>query len=91
VDEPIVAEDENGWLGSADLIVSCAVPAFSLLAGPRSGVRADLVINSSPDAIMRFSYLGLRLAVFVTGFEDDQRLLVCRKNGCDTLLLYLAK
>ena len=74
----IVEEDKNGWLGSADLVITCAVPAFSLLIGPRNGIRAALKINTNPDSSVRFAHLGLTLAVFETGFNDGKRLFVCR-------------
>ena len=74
----IVEEDEHGWLGSADLVITCAVPAFGLLTGPRNGIQAALMINTNPDSIMRFQQLGMRMAVFETGFYDEKRLFVCR-------------
>ena len=74
----IVEEDENGWLGSADLVVTCAVPAFGLLLGPRDGIRVALRINTNPDSIMRFAHLGMRMEIFETGFEQRKRLFVCR-------------
>lgn len=74
----IVEEDKHGWLGSADLVVTCAVPAFGLLIGPRNGIRASLKINTNPDSHARFAHLGMGLAVFETGFNDEKRLFVCR-------------
>lgn len=70
----VVEEDENGWLGSADLVVTCAVPAFGLLIGPRNGIRVALMINTNPDSRARFK----QLAVFEAGFSDEKRLFVCR-------------
>ena len=74
----IVKEDEHGWLGSADLVVTCAVPTFGLLLGPKDGIRAALRINTNPNGIARFAHLGMRMAVFETGFNDSKRLFVCR-------------
>ena len=74
----VTEEDENGWLGSADLVVVCAVPAFGLLIGPKNGIRAALRINPNPDSLMRFRHLGVQMAVFETGFNDEKRLFVCR-------------
>ena len=74
----VVEEDGNGWLGSADLVVTCAVPAFGLLIGPKNGIRAALRINANPDSLMRFRHLGIQMAVFETGFNDGKRLFVCR-------------
>lgn len=74
----IMEEDGHGWLGSADLVVTCAVPAFGLLIGPRNGIRAALMINTTPDNRVRFARLGMRMAVFETGFSDVKRLIVCR-------------
>ncbi|KAL9133715.1 MAG: hypothetical protein Q9175_005104, partial [Cornicularia normoerica] len=74
----VVQEDEHGWLGSADLVITCAVPAFGLLIGPKNGIRAALRINTNPDSLARFAHLGMRMAVFETGFNDGKRLFVCR-------------
>ena len=75
---PIVEEDEHGWLGSADLVVTCAVPAFGLLLGPSNGIRVALRINTSLDSVRRFEHLGMRREVFETGFSNGKRLFVCR-------------
>ena len=74
----IVQEDEQGWLGCADLVVTCAVPAFGLLLGPKSGIRVALRINTNPDSVVRFAHLGMRKEVFETGFSNGKRLFVCR-------------
>ena len=74
----VTEEDENGWLGSADLVITCAVPAFGLLIGPKNSIRAALRINANPDSLMRFRHLGIQMAVFETGFNDKKRLFVCR-------------
>lgn len=74
----IIEEDEHGWLGSADLVVSCAVPAFGLLLGPKDGIQVALRINTNPDSVMRFAHLGMRRVVFETGFNNGKRLFVCR-------------
>lgn len=74
----IVEEDDHGWRGSEDLVVCCAVPAFGLLIGPRDGIRAALMINTTPGNLQRFQRLGLRMAVFETGLEDKSRFFICR-------------
>ena len=74
----IVEEDDHGWLGTADLVVVCAVPAFSLLLGPKDGIRAALNINTNPDSVIRFAHLGMRRAIFETRFNDKKRLFLCR-------------
>ena len=82
----IVEEDQHGWLGSADLVVSCAVPAFGLLLGPKDGIRVALRINTNPDSAAKFAHLGMRRAVFETGFNNNKRLFVCRDTPrLDTL------
>ena len=74
----IVEEDEHGWLGSADLVVTCAVPAFGLLLGPKNGIQVALRINHNPDSVAKFAHLGMRKEVFETGFSNGKRLFVCR-------------
>ncbi|KAI4100501.1 MAG: hypothetical protein L6R37_005452 [Teloschistes peruensis] len=66
-----VEESDQGWQGSADLVVVCPVPAWGLLTGPRQGLTVQLVINTSPDNIARFtSHFGLQLIIFETSLEN---------------------
>jgi hypothetical protein len=46
-DECAIIEDDLGWKGTADLIVSCPVPTFGLLTGPRDGIRVSSNQNQS--------------------------------------------
>ncbi|KAL9040319.1 MAG: hypothetical protein Q9214_004536 [Letrouitia sp. 1 TL-2023] len=72
-------EDEKGWLGTADLIIICPVPAFGLLTGPRKGLTVALVLNSNPENMARFTQiLGMMMVVFETNFDDRQRAFVCK-------------
>ena len=65
-----------GWLGSSDLVVICAVPACGLLVGPRNSIRVALVTET--DRVTRFCHLGVQMAIFETGLEDNPRLFLCR-------------
>lgn len=74
-----IEEDENGWMGSADLIVTCQVPAFGLLTGPKEGISVALTFVNSLEATAKFTQkLGLRLQVFVTKLGDGKRVKICR-------------
>lgn len=89
----IIEEDDHGWRGSADLIVTCQVPAFGLLMGPRDGIRVALCIKTAPDTAMKYaSKLGMRLQVFETKVGDTSRVYICRNSpGLDsqgTIALY---
>ncbi|KAL8872720.1 MAG: hypothetical protein Q9174_001698 [Haloplaca sp. 1 TL-2023] len=76
---PVFEEDPKGWLGTGDLIVICPVPTFTLLTGPRNGLKVSVSLNSSPDNLARFrSQLGLTLIVFETALDDERRVMVCR-------------
>lgn len=78
-DECAVVEDELGWKGSSDLIVSCAVPTFGLLSGPKDGIRVSLVVRTSPSTLATFAkYTGPRLQVFETRLKEDGKFRVCR-------------
>ena len=68
-------EDGKGWLGDCDLIVSCPVPAFGLLTGPRDGIRVNLRLNHTPENFMKFSSLDPTLLIHESKLDD---LLVCR-------------
>lgn len=78
MDTSVVEEDERGWAGSSDLVVSCAVPTFGLLTGPKNGIRVALMINTSPANIMNFRHLGPRLTVFEAGLTHTDTVFVCR-------------
>ena len=73
----MIHEDHKGWKGSADLVVTCTVPTFGLLTGPRNGIRAALMITTTPDTIMKSRHLGQRMTVFEAGLSDEKRLLIC--------------
>ena len=63
-------EDEHGWLGSCDLVVSCPVPAFGLLTGPRDGIRVSLRLNPTPENFMKFSSLHPTLSIHEAELND---------------------
>ncbi|KAL8917654.1 MAG: hypothetical protein Q9208_007835 [Pyrenodesmia sp. 3 TL-2023] len=70
-------EDHQGWRGSADLFVACAVPTFGLLMGPRNGLKVSLAVNTSPENQMRFAKkLGQLLIIFETSLENEQRVSI---------------
>lgn len=74
-----IEEDSRGWMGSADLVVTCPVPAFSLLMGPKGGIRVALTINTSLEAARKFTRnLGVRLWVFETKLSDTSKVYICR-------------
>ncbi|KAI4195574.1 MAG: hypothetical protein LQ346_003396 [Caloplaca aetnensis] len=70
-------EDHQGWRGSADLVVACAVPTFGLLMGPRNGLKVSLVVNSSPENLKLFAEkLGPLLIVFEAPLENERRVSI---------------
>lgn len=84
-DIPIIKVDEAGWAGTSDLIVTTALPTLGVLTGPRKGIRAALLIDTSPANMANFQKLGTRLTVFEAGLEDEERLFVCQDApGLDT-------
>ena len=74
-----IEEDDSGWLGSADLIVTCQVPAFGLLTGPKDGISVVLTFVSSLETTAKFSQkLGLGMQIFATKLSDSRRVKICR-------------
>ena len=74
-----VEEDAEGWSGRGDLIATCPIPAFSLLVGPRKGLKVSLAVNSVPSSTVVFSKkLGMRMTVFECGLDDQQHLQILR-------------
>lgn len=64
-------EDERGWLGNCDLIVSCAVPAHGLLNGPRDGIRVSLRLDPT---------FKPPVAIYEAGLDDTENLHVYRND-----------
>ncbi|KAI9892707.1 MAG: hypothetical protein M1814_001127 [Vezdaea aestivalis] len=73
-----VKEDPLGWRGSEDLIVSCQVPTFSLLIGPRKTLWVALAVDNSPYSSIYTMELGFSMTVFETSIEDEKRVLILK-------------
>ena len=73
-----IEEDDTGWMGSADLIVTCQVPAFGLLMGPKDSIRVGLNIKTGPEAMKFTPELGLHLRVFEAKLGDSNNVHICR-------------
>ena len=74
-----IEEDDHGWMGSADLIVTCQVPSFGLLTGPKEGISVSLTFVNSLEATAKFSQrLGLHMQIFVAKLGDSKRVKICR-------------
>ncbi|KAK5016977.1 hypothetical protein LTR39_001798 [Cryomyces antarcticus] len=69
-----VEEDATGWNGSSDLVVTCQVPLYTLLLGPRRAVRVSLAVNTNPSTFQSTRKLGPTHAVFEAGFADKERV-----------------
>lgn len=74
-----IAEDESGWMGSADLIATCPVPAYMLLLGSRKGMRVGLTINTTPSTVQFVKKLGIHLSVFQCGLDDEKHVSILRE------------
>ena len=83
--ELAMIEDELGWMGSANMLISCPVPAFGLLIGPKDGIRISLMIKTSPETVQTFQkQVGARLQVFETRLNEN--VYICRdapKLSCE--------
>ena len=73
-----VEEDNSGWSGSSDLIIACQIPLFTLLLGPREGVRVGLVIQTTPSTVQFTMKLGPSHIVFEAGLGDKERVWLLR-------------
>ncbi|TKA82451.1 hypothetical protein B0A49_00050 [Cryomyces minteri] len=69
-----VEEDVMGWSGSSDLVVTCQIPLYTLLLGPRRAVRVSLVVNTTPSTFQFTTKLGPTHAVFEAGLADNKRV-----------------
>ena len=63
--------DDDGWKGNSDLIVTCAVPIYTLMLGNPRDIQICLEINVSPETLYQFgTTLGPFLRIFQTGVQD---------------------
>lgn len=69
-----VEEDPSGWLGMADMIVTCAVPTYTLYLGPRNKIRVGLKVSTSPTTGPFSIRLGSGMAVFTCGILDTRHV-----------------
>ena len=67
-----VLADDRGWGGAADLIVTCAVPTWSLLLETRSSLKVALTVSSTPATSQYIHKLGLHMTVFASGVDDGK-------------------
>lgn len=65
-----ILQDEHGWQGDADLIVTCAVPTWSILLGAKRNLRVALTISSTPSTSYYIPQLGARMSVFECGLDS---------------------
>ena len=69
--------DNDRWQGVADLIVTCAVPTWSILLGAKEDIRVTLKISSTPAKYHYISKLGIQLNVFECGlYSSNLRILI---------------
>jgi hypothetical protein len=54
-----VVSDDRRWQGTADLVVICAIPTWSLLLAPKRGVRIALAASPTPSTSRYIHQLGL--------------------------------
>ncbi|CAG8905060.1 unnamed protein product [Penicillium nalgiovense] len=76
-----VIPDHHGWRGVADLIVTCAVPTWSLLLGPREGIRIALTVSSAPSTCHYIPKLGIRMAIFECGLDSRNLRVLAEPPG----------
>ncbi|KAI9774114.1 MAG: hypothetical protein M1840_005207 [Geoglossum simile] len=71
-----VEEDGRGWMGDADLIVICPVPAFMLLIGPQEDIRVGLQVSPSPSTGRFLKDLGDRMVIYECGLDSEKHLRI---------------
>jgi MYND finger len=76
-----VISDNRRWQGTADLIVTCAVPTWSLLLGPKEGTRIALAVSTTPFTSHYIPQLGLHLSVYECGLDSHNLQILSRPPG----------
>ena len=66
-------EDAKGWHGTSDLVVSCLVPTWMLLLGPRSNITVSVNVYPSPTSVSRYGdKLDEDMTVFRCGLDEGR-------------------
>lgn len=66
-----IVEDAHGWSGTSDLIVTCQMPIWALLVGPRQDVHIELDINTSRPFLGRIAEPGTRARYYTATLESE--------------------
>ncbi|KAJ5559394.1 hypothetical protein N7513_001793 [Penicillium frequentans] len=80
-----VIPDNRGWQGLANLIVTCAVPTWGLLLGPKAHIRVALTISSTPSTCHYLPKLGIHMSVFECGLDDLNLRILTEPPGMGIL------
>ncbi|KAG9751191.1 hypothetical protein KCU73_g6395, partial [Aureobasidium melanogenum] len=70
IDTASVIEDDRGWAGTSDMIITCRVPTWGLLLGRRQDLCIELVITTSPTTSSYTMELGARNIVFGASLDS---------------------
>lgn len=73
--------DAKGWKGKDDLVVSVAIPTWSLLVGPREGVHVNLTITPSATGAHYAFRLGPEMEIFGCGLDDQHLRILSHPPG----------
>ena len=74
--------DNEGWKGNSDLIVTCAVPIYTLMLGDPRDIQVCLEINVTPITTLHFvPTLGPFLRVFQTRIQNGRVKLLKKPPG----------
>ena len=76
-----VIPDDRKWQGTADLIVTCAVPTWSLLLGPKKDIRIALAVSITPFTSHYISQLGSRMNVYECGLDSHNLQILSGPPG----------
>ncbi|KAG9942763.1 hypothetical protein KCU85_g9084, partial [Aureobasidium melanogenum] len=81
-----VVADAHGWSGTSDLIVTCKMPTWGLLVGPRQDVHIELDINTSRPFLGRITEPGTRARHYTATLESENvRILATPPNSDATV------
>ena len=81
INTAIIAEDNSGWSGTSDMIVTCRVPTWGFLVGRREDFRVRLSFNYLQAGQSYISNLGSRLHIFSADL-DSKNVRILAQAPC---------
>ena len=75
----IIREENKGWRKSSNLIVTCRVPAWGMLVGPRNGISVSLCVSTRLTTVNWSRKLGITNSLYSAQLNDESAVFINAK------------